>query len=78
MLTKLYRFFFPQPVQPTILQNNQDPRDWSEHKAACRAARFRARREKHIGLIPALMEHVDREVLMLFIACLFIAFTKLP
>lgn len=72
MLRFILTLLFNRKPQPTtILQNNQDPRDWSEHKAACRAARFQARREKHIGILNAIQEHVDEEYrarLMLFIA----------
>jgi hypothetical protein len=53
-----------QSTEP-ILQNNLDARDWSAHKAACRAEKLRAAREQSIGFVPAILQHIDREYIKL-------------
>jgi hypothetical protein len=62
----------PQPTEP-ILQSNPDARDWSAHKAACRAARFQALREKHNDFVNATIEHIELEYVarLLMVLCVF-------
>lgn len=58
MLKTILNWLFPQTQQPTAAV--PDPK-WAAYKSHLSAQRLRARREQTIGIVPALLEHVDRE-----------------